>query len=161
MLKQDFTNGGLDNKDLQIMAQTPKKKVKKQATSEVRRKKNTPAFFCWPVTAECTHSDTVERDICEDIYDDFSKYYQFRKRLLENPKSLYTRKETITKFCQTLDSIPRVGMSKRERGLLNDPKHVEEVLNGPHADLDKIHFKFARKKFAEKQKYLEAVWKAK
>ena len=110
---------------------------------------------------DCTHTDTVERDLREDIYDDFCKYYQFRKRLIENPKSLYTRKETISKFCKTLDDIPRTGMSKQEKNLLLDPLHVEEVLNGPLADLAKTNNKFTRMQIMEKRKYLSKVMKAK
>lgn len=96
----------------------------------------------------------MERDLRQEIYDDFSKYYQYRKRLIENPKSLYTRKEIISKFCSGIENISRVGMSKKERVMLEDPGHVEEVLNGPLADLDKIMFKFARRKMGEKRRYL-------
>ena len=180
MLEQidNFTNGGLDNKLLALMAQPPKKKAKR-ATKKTycsshifheeeaptpekpQRKTNSPAFDCWPVVADCSHTDTVERDLREDIYDDFCKYYHFRKRLIENPKSLYTRKETISKFCKTLDDIPRVGMSKQEKNLLLDAGHVEEVLNGPLADLEKTHNKYARRQILEKRKYLNKVFKAK
>jgi len=98
MLEQidNFTNGGLDNKLLALMAQPPKKKAKR-ATKKTycsshifheeeaptpekpQRKTNSPAFDCWPVVADCSHTDTVERDLREDIYDDFCKYYHFER----------------------------------------------------------------------------------